>query len=270
MFYDFSLATLKETKVYGPYTFLDYYSTLPKLITDNQERQKKFLSLNKYRYIKSISEKEYIYHMSSDNSEDVLELSVWVTAVETNIPENVIMRQSWRHKTVTNPRQNVSIGESVIFEFIEEPKKVSDEEVRKLHRLELINEIKRQEKEVDKAEYKYNSKLTDTNKYLVNEDKYYKDSSVYKSMKSNKRTVIIKNIPQDIDPRSIKKILYDMFNQYITEPIIRVIANKENKLTNNGIAFMEFRNKDELDSLLDNTSKFMIEHNIISIEEVSD
>lgn len=270
MSYDFSLATLKDTKTHGPYTFLEYYKALPGIIPDNQERQKKFLSLNKYRYIKNITEKEYIYEITQEDEDEILELTVWVTDIETKIPENVIKRQSWRHKSVINPRQNVSVGESVIFEFIEEPKKVSESEVSNIRRQEYINEIKRQEKEVEKAEYnKYNTRIIDSNKSVVSEDKYYRDTSIYKSPKSNKYTVIIKNIPQDIEPRNIKRRLYDMFNSYITEPIIRVISNKENKETNNGIAFMEIRNKDELDSLLDNSSKFMIEHNIITIEEIS-
>lgn len=81
-------------------------------------------------------------------------------------------------------------------------------------------------------------------------------------------SVVVKNIPQYIDPRDAEKQLRQMFNDYgdiHKIKVLRTYDDKENK--NKGIAFIDFYDEESKNNAIADRGTKTIDHMIIGVEE---
>ena len=87
---------------------------------------------------------------------------------------------------------------------------------------------------------------------------------------SNKRgtsTLVIKNIPKYLNRDYIFQKLKDIFSKYGAVNKVNVLRDKLDNNKVSGIAFIDFYDHTSLEKILQSDKKFVVEHNILSLEK---
>lgn len=81
-------------------------------------------------------------------------------------------------------------------------------------------------------------------------------------------SVVVKNVPQYIDPRDAEKQLRQMFNEYGDIHKIKVLRTYDDKVNKNkGIAFIDFYDEESKNNAIADRGTKTIDHMIIGVEE---
>ena len=107
------------------------------------------------------------------------------------------------------------------------------------------------------------------------ENTYMPPSDDRGRMRSNTYSIVIKNIPNDMEVNDAKNQLLDIFNNFAYDSNIHKNVQSictVNILTNNdniikGIAFVDFYNEESCNKVLNSNSKFKLGFNVLTIEQ---
>ena len=84
-------------------------------------------------------------------------------------------------------------------------------------------------------------------------------------------SIVIKNVPQYIDPRDAEKQLRGMFNEYGDIHKIKVLRTYDDKVNKNkGIAFIDFYDEESKNRAISDRGSKIIDHMVIGVEEKKD